>query len=217
MSQIAIDGPSGAGKSTIAKEIAKARGFMHVDTGAMYRLIGLACIRAGVDLKDEEAVTEICKNADIDVRFEDGVQNNYLDGELVNNEIRREEVGMAASTTSAFAGVRERLVKMQQEVGEKYDVVMDGRDIGTHVLVNADLKVFLTATPECRADRRFKELQEKGQECVYEDILADIKQRDHNDSTRAISPLRKADDAIEVDSSDMNIQEVTDFILGLLG
>ena len=213
MSQIAIDGPAGVGKSTAAKNIARIKGFMYVDTGAMYRTIGLACLEQGIDVTDEEKVSECCADADIDIRYEDGVQHMFLEGRDVSTDIRKEEVGKAASDVSKFAAVRKRLVALQQDLGNRYDVVMDGRDIGTHVLVNADLKIYLTATSRCRAERRYKELLAKGEECVLEDIQKDIEDRDRNDMTRAISPLRKADDAIELDTSDMTAQEVADEII----
>ena len=215
MSQIAIDGPAGVGKSTAAKNIAGMLGFMYVDTGAMYRTIGLACLEKGIDTADEESVSACCAAADIDIRYEDGVQHMYLEGRDISTDIRKEEVGKAASDVSKFAAVRERLVALQQDLGNRYDVVMDGRDIGTKVLVNADLKIYLTATSLCRAERRYKELLAKGEECVLEDIKKDIEDRDRNDMTRAISPQRKADDAIELDTSEMTAPEVADEIIRL--
>lgn len=215
MSQIAIDGPAGVGKSTAAKNIAAIKNFMYVDTGAMYRTIGLACLERGIDVADEEKVSECCTGADIDIKYIDGVQHMYLEGRDVSTDIRKEEVGKAASDVSKFAAVRERLVALQQDLGNRYDVVMDGRDIGTKVLVNADLKVYLTATSQCRAERRYKELIQKGETCILEDIKKDIEDRDRNDMTRAISPLRKADDAVEIDTSEMTAQEVADEIIRL--
>ena len=215
MSQIAIDGPAGVGKSTAAKNIAKMRNFMYVDTGAMYRTIGLACLNEGIDPNDEEKVSECCARAEIDIKYIDGVQHMYLDGKDVSTDIRNEKVGKAASDSSKFAAVRTRLVALQQDLGNKYDVVMDGRDIGTKVLVNADLKVYLTATAECRAMRRYKELILKGEECCFEDIKKDIEERDRNDMTRALSPLCKAEDAIEIDTSDMTADEVAAEIIRL--
>lgn len=215
MSQIAIDGPAGVGKSTAAKNIAAIKNFMYVDTGAMYRTIGLACLERGIDVADEERVSECCAGADIDIKYIDGVQHMYLEGRDVSSDIRKEEVGKAASDVSKFTAVRERLVALQQDLGNRYDVVMDGRDIGTKVLVNADLKVYLTATSQCRAERRYKELIGKGETCVLEDIKKDIEDRDRNDMTRAISPLRKADDAVEIDTSEMTAQEVADEIIRL--
>lgn len=215
MKKLAIDGPAGAGKSTIAKILSKKMGFMYVDTGAMYRTLGLACLRAGIDLEDEAAVSEVCTNAPIKIKYIDGVQKMYLNGEDVSEAIRTEQVSHAASTTSKFMKVRERLVKMQRDLSEEYDVVMDGRDIGTQVLPNADLKIYLTASVKVRAERRYKEYLEKGQECNLDEIMADIAARDHADMTREISPLCKADDAIEVDTSDMDIDEVVETIAGL--
>ena len=215
MKQIAIDGPAGAGKSTVAKIIAERLNCMYVDTGAMYRTLGLACLNAGIDLEDEEAVGRVCDEAKIFIRYENGVQIMYLDGEDVSTAIRTEEVSKAASDTSKFQKVRERLVRMQQELAEEYDVVMDGRDIGTCVLPNATLKIYLTASVEVRAQRRFKEYTEKGIECDLDEIRRDIEQRDYNDMNREISPLRKADDAIEVDTSDLTIEEVVSEIIKL--
>ncbi len=215
MKQIAIDGPAGAGKSTAAKEVAKKMNLMYVDTGAMYRVIGMACLERGIDVNDETSVSECCRNADIDIRYIDGVQHMYLEGRDVSTDIRREEVGKAASDVSRFQAVRERLVAMQQDLGNRYDVIMDGRDIGTKVLTGADLKIYLTASVDCRAQRRFDELTAKGEKCDYEEIKKDIEQRDYNDMHRAISPLCKADDAIELDTSDMNIEEVTEAIISL--
>ena len=206
--QIAIDGPAGAGKSTIAKRISKDLGFMYVDTGAMYRTLGLCCLENGIDIDDEDAVTACCMESDIDVRYEDGVQHMYLNGEDVTGRIRQEAVGNAASDVSKYAGVRENLVAMQQELGHRYDVVMDGRDIGTKVLVDAELKIYLTASVECRAMRRYKELIDRGEQADLKAVEDDIRNRDHNDMTRAISPLCKAEDAIEVDTTEMNIDEV---------
>lgn len=214
MKQIAIDGPAGAGKSTVAKAAAEKLGFVYVDTGAMYRTIALACILKGADADNEKTVSRICANADIDIRYIGGVQHMFLDCEDVSESIRKEEVGKAASAVARYGAVRERLVQLQQELGKRYDVVMDGRDIGTKVLPKADLKIFLTASVSCRALRRFKELTEKGEKCDLEVIREDISKRDYNDSHRAISPLVKAADAVEVDTSDMSIEEVSDFIIG---
>jgi len=215
MKQIAIDGPAGAGKSTIAKILSNRLGFVYVDTGAMYRTLALACLREGIDLANEEKVSQICIAAPITIKYIDGVQNMFLNGENVSQEIRTEVVSKAASDTSKFQKVRERLVSMQQDLAKEYDVVMDGRDIGTKVLPDATLKIFLTASVEVRAKRRFLEYQEKGMECDINEIAEDIKQRDYNDSTRAISPLVKAQDAIEVDTSDLSIDEVVEKIIGL--
>ena len=215
MKQIAIDGPAGAGKSTVAKILAERLDYMYVDTGAMYRTIALACIRKGIDLADEAAVSKVCEEADISIKYENGVQVMYLDGENVSEAIRNEEVSKAASDTSKFLKVRERLVQMQRDLTKEYNVIMDGRDIGTAVLPDATLKIYLTASVQVRAERRYKEYKEKGIACELEEIKKDIEQRDHNDMTREISPLRKADDAVEVDTSDLTIDEVVQKIIGL--
>lgn len=213
--QIAIDGPAGAGKSTIAKELARILGFMYVDTGAMYRTAALSCLKNNIDFENEDDVSKNCDDADIKIIYEDGVQKMFLDGENVSEKIRREEVGNAASKVAKYSGVRKKLVKLQQELAKKYDVIMDGRDIGTMVLPDAQLKIYLTASVEKRAERRFKELLEKGLECRLEEIEKDIEQRDYNDMHRKESPLKKAEDAIEVDTSDMTIAEVTEAIKSL--
>ena len=215
MKQIAIDGPAGAGKSTVAKILAERLDYMYVDTGAMYRTIALACIRKGIDLADEAAVSKVCAEADISIKYENGVQVMYLDGENVSEAIRNEEVSKAASDTSKFLKVRERLVQMQRDLTKEYNVIMDGRDIGTAVLPDATLKIYLTASVQVRAERRYKEYKEKGIACELEEIKKDIEQRDHNDMTREISPLRKADDAVEVDTSDLTIDEVVQKIIDL--
>ena len=213
--QIAIDGPAGAGKSTIAKELARILGFMYVDTGAMYRTAALSCLKNNIDFENEDDVSKNCDDADIKIIYEDGVQKMFLDGVNVSEKIRREEVGNAASKVAKYPGVRKKLVKLQQELAKKYDVIMDGRDISTMVLPDAQLKIYLTASVEKRAERRFKELLEKGLECRLEEIEKDIEQRDYNDMHRKESPLKKAEDAIEVDTSDMTIAEVTEAIKSL--
>ena len=210
--QIAIDGPAGAGKSTIAKVLARILGFMYVDTGAMYRTAALSCLKNNIDFENEDDVSKNCDDADIKIIYEDGVQKMFLGGVNVSEKIRREEVGNAASKVAKYPGVRKKLVKLQQELAKKYDVIMDGRDIGTMVLPDAQLKIYLTASVEKRAERRFKELLEKGLECRLEEIEKDIEQRDYNDMHRKESPLKKAEDAIEVDTSDMTIAEVTEAI-----
>ena len=208
MKQIAIDGPAGAGKSTIAKQLSKDLGYVYIDTGAMYRTIALYCLKQGADLENEEEISARCKEAAIDIRYIDGVQHMFLGEEDVSDAIRTEEVSQAASAVSKYPLVRTRLVDMQRELASQYDVVMDGRDIGTHVLPNASLKIYLTASVEVRAERRYKEYLEKGLPCDLEEMKKDIAQRDHNDMTREHSPLKKADDAIEVDTSHMTIPEV---------
>lgn len=215
MKQVAIDGPAGAGKSTIAKELSRKLNLMYVDTGAMYRTIALYCLRNGADIDNEEQISALSDEAPITVRYVDGKQLMFLLDEDVTTAIRQEEVGNTASAISKYAAVRKRLVDMQQQLGEEYDVVMDGRDIGTCVLPNAKLKIYLTASVEVRAQRRYKELIEKGQDCDYEEIKHDIEQRDYNDMHRDISPLKKADDAIEVDTSNMNVEEVVNAVTDL--
>ena len=212
---IAIDGPAGAGKSTIAKKVAKEKGFIYVDTGAMYRTMALFLLRKGVTREQTEQIPDICKEAEITIEYRDGEQVVLLFGENVNGLIRTEEVGNMASVSSAVPAVREKLLQLQQQLAETNDVVMDGRDIGTKVLPNADVKVYLTASVECRAKRRFDELKAKGEECDLAKIAQDIKERDHRDMTREVSPLKKAEDAVEIDSSEMGIEEVTDAILAL--
>lgn len=209
--RIAIDGPSGAGKSTIAKIVAERMGIDYIDTGAMYRAIGLKMLREGVSQDEEtsDARKEVLERTSID--FVDGVIT--LDDEPVESLIRTPEVSMAASDFSRFPEVREKLVAIQREIGHKKSVVMDGRDIGTNVFTDAQFKFFLNATPEERAKRRVKELLEKGQDVDYEETLEDIKQRDYNDSHRKLNPLRKADDAVEIDTTDMTIDEVAGTIL----
>jgi len=215
MKQIALDGPAGAGKSTIAKRIAEKLQFVYIDTGAMYRTLALACLKQGVDTSDEERVSAAAEAADLDIRYIDGSQHMFLEGEDVSGQIRTEEVSKAASDTSKFQRVRDRLVYLQQQLAEKYNVIMDGRDIGTVVLPHADLKVFMTASVEVRAMRRYKEYLEKGQECDLEAIKEDIAQRDYNDTHRANSPLRQAQDAVLLDTSEMSIDEVADAIIRL--
>ncbi len=206
--RIAVDGPSGAGKSTIAKAIAKKLCIDYIDTGAMYRAVGYKMLQKGIAMDDIPAITEMLKETEID--FSSG--NIYLDGENINDRIRTEEISKQASDCSALGIVRAKLTEQQQKMGEKKSVIMDGRDIGTVVFPDAEYKFYITATAEERANRRFKELIAKGEEVTYEKVLADIKQRDHNDSTREINPLRKADDALELDTTEMQIEEVIDFI-----
>ncbi|MCR5102821.1 MAG: (d)CMP kinase [Butyrivibrio sp.] len=212
---IAIDGPAGAGKSTIAKIVAGKLGFIYVDTGAMYRAMALYMIKNNIPKEDSEKISSTCQSADITIKYEDGAQVVYLNGENVNGLIRTEEVGNMASVSSTNGDVRKKLVELQQKLASETSVVMDGRDIGTVVLPNAELKVFLTASSRVRAERRFKELTAKGQECNLEKIEADIIERDNRDMTREISPLKQAEDAILVDSSDMTIEEVSDRIIEL--
>ena len=210
---IAIDGPAGAGKSTIAKKVAKKLGYIYVDTGAMYRAMALFLLREGVDPENTEVVNEKCKEADITIRYEKEEQVVYLNGENVNAFLRTEQVGNMASVTSANPNVRKKLVELQQKLAANADVVMDGRDIGTCVLPDAEVKVYLTASSKVRAQRRYDELTAKGEVCDIVVIEKDIIERDHQDMTREISPLKQAEDAVLVDSSDMTIEEVAETIM----
>lgn len=213
---VAIDGPAGAGKSTIAKRVAKEKGYIYVDTGAMYRAMALYFIRQGIGADEEEKINVACKDADISIAYEDGVQVVLLNGENVNGLIRTEQVGNMASATSVFGDVRKKLVELQQKLASKENVVMDGRDIGTVVLPEAEVKVYLTASSAERARRRFLELQAKGENADIVQIEKDIVERDHRDMTREISPLKQADDAVLVDSSDMSIEEVVNKIMSII-
>ena len=212
---LAIDGPAGAGKSTIAKRIAKEMGYIYVDTGAMYRAMALFLLRKNLAPSETQKIDEECENADITIRYEQGEQVVYLNGENVNGLIRTEEVGNMASASSPNPNVRKKLVELQQKLAADADVVMDGRDIGTCVLPQAQLKIYLTADSMVRAKRRYKELTEKGVACDLDVIERDIRERDHQDMTRAISPLRQAEDAILVDTSELTIDEVVEKIIGL--
>ena len=212
---IAIDGPAGAGKSTIAKAVAKELEFIYVDTGAMYRAMALHLLRQGIVPGEEAQMDAACENAEISIVYENGAQQVLLNGETVTGDLRREEVGNMASVSSARPRIREKLVELQRVLASQTDVVMDGRDIGTCVLPDADVKIYLTASARTRALRRCRELEEKGVSCVLEEIEADINDRDHRDMTREISPLRKAEDAVLVDSSEMSIEEVKEAIIRL--
>lgn len=207
MVSIAIDGPSGAGKSTLAKRLAKELGYIYVDTGAMYRSIGLYALRQGVDPKNADAVQALLPDIQLDIRLQDGSQHVYLNGEDVSTDIRAEAVGMAASAVSAHPAVRAFLLDTQRNLAKGQNILMDGRDIGTVVLPDATVKIFLTASPEARAERRRKELQEKGQPADFATVLADIQQRDYQDTHRAVAPLKQAQDAVLVDSSDIDFEQ----------
>ena len=211
--QIAIDGPAGAGKSTIAKKVAKTKGFIYVDTGAMYRAMAYYLLMEKVNPENEKEIAKKCQGANITIRYVDGEQVVLLNGENVNGVLRTEEVGNMASTTSKNPKVRERLTQLQKELAAKNDVVMDGRDIGTCVLPNADVKIYLTASSAVRAKRRFDELTAKGESCDIKKIEEDIVKRDHQDMNREIAPLKQAEDAYLVDSSYMTIEEVVQKIL----
>lgn len=212
---IAIDGPAGAGKSTIAKQVAKEKGFIYVDTGAMYRGLAIHFLENGIEAEEKEKIAEACKDADVTIRYEDGQQQVYLNGKNITAKLREEAVGNMASKSSAIPEVRAKLLELQRELARKEDVIMDGRDIGTCVLPDADVKVFLTASVETRAKRRYDELVEKGVACDLEEIARDIAERDERDSTREIAPLKQAEDAVLVDSSHMTIEEVVAAIVKL--
>lgn len=212
---IAIDGPAGAGKSTIAKLVAKEKGYIYIDTGAMYRGLAIHFLKKGIQPDEKEKIIDACKDAEVSIGYEDGAQQIYLNGENITSMLREEAVGNMASISSAVPEVRAKLLDLQRNLAKEKDVVMDGRDIGTHVLPNADVKIYLTASVECRANRRFKELTEKGIACDYDEIAKDIQERDTRDMNREIAPLKKADDAVLVDSSDMTIEEVVKAITGL--
>ena len=210
MTAIAIDGPAGAGKSTIARALARKLGYIYVDTGALYRSIGLYCTEAGVPLEDKAAVTAALEQIRVELRYVDGVQRVLLNGRDVSEEIRRPEISLAASSVSAMDTVRAFLFDLQRNMALEHDVVMDGRDIGTVVLPNATVKIFLTASPEARATRRWKEYQAKGIDTPYEEVLADVKQRDYQDTHRAAAPLKQAEDAVLLDTSELDFEQSLD-------
>lgn len=213
MINIAIDGPAGAGKSTIAKLIANEKGFIYLDTGAMYRALAVYALKNGVDPLDEKAVDKLIVGVNMDIKYIDGVQHIIVCGEDVTSKIRENHVSKAASDISAHPSVRIKLVELQREFAKNHDVVLDGRDIGTFVLPDTPYKFYLTASEEVRAMRRVKDLAERGQTVEFNTVLEEIKQRDFNDSHRQFAPLRQADDAVFIDSSDMSIEEVKNYIL----
>lgn len=215
MHSIAIDGPAGAGKSTIAKRVAKELGFIYVDTGAMYRSMALYFLRNGIKGNEEDKVADACKEIEVSIEYEEGEQQVILNGENVNAYIRTEEVSMMTSDTSKYSKVREKLLSLQRDLAKKKDVIMDGRDIGTCVLPDADLKVYLTASSTERARRRYQEQMERGIECDFDQIEKDIIARDEQDMSREISPLKQAEDAVLVDASDMTIEEVVAKVVSL--
>lgn len=212
---IAIDGPAGAGKSTIAKLVAKELGFIYVDTGAMYRGLAVHFLKKGIVPGEVEKIEAACEDAKVELGYENGVQQVYLNGENITTKLREEAVGNMASVSSAVPAVRAKLLDLQRNLAKEKDVVMDGRDIGTNVLPNADVKVYLTASVECRATRRFKELEGKGEACDFEQIKQDIQERDERDMTREIAPLKQAEDATLIDSSEMGIDDVVKTIIAL--
>ena len=213
---VAIDGPAGAGKSTIARAAAKKLGFIYVDTGALYRAVGVYSLRNGLDTENPETVEGTLPHIQVELQFQDGVQHVLLNGEDVSEEIRTPQASMAASAVSAVPAVRRFLFDLQREIAANNDCIMDGRDIGTVVLPQAEVKIFLTASPETRAMRRFKELQEKGAPDTYEAVLADLKQRDYNDSHRAVAPLKPAEDSVLVDTSALTLSQSVEKVLEVI-
>ena len=217
MISVAIDGPSGAGKSSLAKQLAAALGFIYVDTGAMYRSIGLYALRKGADLKDEAQVAALLPEISIRLAFENGEQHIYLNGEDVSLTIRQEQAGMAASAVAAHPSVRQYLLQLQRDLAKSHDLLMDGRDIGTVVLPKADVKIFLTASSKVRAQRRYEELIAKRQKAELSQILKEIEQRDYQDTHREVAPLKKARDAVELDTSDLDIAGVIAAMKKIIG
>lgn len=214
---VAIDGPAGAGKSTIARLVAREKGYIYVDTGAMYRGLAVHFLDQGISAEETERVIAACKDADVKIVYEDGVQQVYLNGANITGRLRDEAVGQMTSKCSAIPEVRKKLLELQRELARTQDVIMDGRDIGTCVLPDADVKVYLTASVKTRAKRRYDELTEKGVSCDIRKIEQDIKERDERDMNRETAPLRQAEDAVRIDSSDMTIEEVVQAIAGLCG
>lgn len=210
---IAIDGPAGAGKSTIAKMTASQLGFVYVDTGAMYRAMALYFLRQGIAKEDEKAIEEACREIEVSIRYEDGIQQVLLNGENVSGLIRTEEVSNMTSATSVYKSVRQKLLELQRQLAATSNVIMDGRDIGTCVLPDAQTKIYLTASSHVRALRRHRELLEKGETCNLEEIEQDIIERDYRDMHREIAPLKQAEDAVFLDSSQMTIRQVVDGII----
>lgn len=211
--KVAIDGPSGAGKSTIAKAASAKLGFVYVDTGALYRTVALNAIRKGADTKKADEVIPTLEGLEVSLCFVDGVQHVYLNSEDVSDKIRTPEISMGASAASAIPEVRKFLFNLQRDIADKNNCIMDGRDIGTVVLPDAKVKIFLTASPEIRAERRYKELKEKGTETTFEEVLADVKERDYNDSHREIAPLKATDESIIVDTSALNLEQSIEAII----
>lgn len=212
---VAIDGPGGAGKSTVARRVAQKRGIVYVDTGAMYRAVALYMLTEGVDVKDKDAVKKLLPGVDIQIKYSNGEQRIFLCGRDVSEEIRRPDVSMAASTASAHKSVREYLLEAQRDIARTHSVIMDGRDIGTVVLPDALVKIFLTGDVNVRAQRRCKELRARGEDVDFETVLSDIKQRDLQDSQRANSPLKPAPDSVIVDTTDMDFDRVVNLVMDI--
>ena len=215
MFNVAIDGPAGAGKSTIAKAAAKELGFIYVDTGALYRAIAYNAVTKGV-IDDTQKIIDMLIDTNVELKYVDGVQAVYLNGDDVSAYIRTPEISMGASKVSAIPQVREFLLNLQRDIAQKNNVIMDGRDIATVVLPNADVKIFLFASPECRAQRRYKELMEKGEDVTLEDVLADVNQRDYQDSHRDIAPLKPSEDSVMADTSKLNLEESIQLIINII-
>lgn len=216
MINVAIDGPAGAGKSTISRAAAGKLGFIYVDTGALYRAVGVYALRNNIDTKDARNVGKSLEKITVELKFADGVQHVFLNGEDVSEEIRLPEASMAASNVSAIPAVREFLFDLQRDIAAKNNCIMDGRDIGTVVLPHAQIKIFLTASPEIRAMRRFKELEQKGAKDTYEEVLSDLKIRDYNDSHREIAPLKPAADSVTVDTSGLSLEQSVNKIVSVI-
>ena len=213
---VAIDGPVGAGKSTVADAVAARLGILHLDTGAMYRALGLTALRRGIDTQDEQAIVDLCLGLNVSVSHEKDGQHTFVEGEDVTGLIRTPEVSMAASTVSRYAEVRRAMVKLQQKLAAETDMLLDGRDICTTVLPNATAKIYLTASAEERARRRFLELQKKGSTEPFEQVLEEVKARDKQDMNRPVEPLRQAEDAVLVDSTELSFDEVVDAIIAIV-
>lgn len=215
MFNVAIDGPAGAGKSTIAKAAAKELGFIYVDTGALYRAIAYNAVTKGV-IDDTQKIIDMLTDTNVELKYVDGVQAVYLNGDDVSAYIRTPEISMGASKVSAIPQVREFLLNLQRDIAQKNNVIMDGRDIATVVLPNSDVKIFLFASPECRAQRRYKELMEKGEDVTLEDVLADVNQRDYQDSHREIAPLKPSEDSVMADTSKLTLEESIQLIIDII-
>lgn len=216
MINVAIDGPAGAGKSTIARTAAKNLGYIYVDTGALYRAVGVYSLRHGFDTKNADTVASTLPDIQVELKFLGDIQHVFLNGEDVSEEIRTPDASMAASDVSAVPAVRQFLFDLQRDIAKQNNCIMDGRDIGTVVLPDAQVKIFLTASPEARAQRRYKELQEKGASDTYEAVLADLKQRDYNDSHRAVAPLKPAENSVLVDTTALNLEKSVEKVISVI-